>query len=182
MQTQHWNLLWTSDIFCSWQVKYLQLSTWLTKANFCLTSLLLISFPGSSAGKESARNAGDLSSIPVLGRSPGGRHGNPLQYSCPENPHGQRSLVGTEQSLGSQRVGLDWNDVARAWHINPSVSWPQPNLLISYSSLWSFPSHQTESNCLPFPNLPSWFHLHITLFALSVILLLFCFSSVLCFL
>ena len=29
-----------------------------------------------------------------LGRSPGGRHGNPLQYSCLENPHGQRSLVG----------------------------------------------------------------------------------------
>ena len=35
-----------------------------------------------SDGKESACNAGDLSSIPELGRSPGGRHGNPLQYSC----------------------------------------------------------------------------------------------------
>ena len=32
--------------------------------------------------------------IPELGRSPGGTHGNPLQYSCLENPHGQRSLVG----------------------------------------------------------------------------------------
>ena len=32
--------------------------------------------------------------IPGLGRSLGGRHGNPLQYSCLENPHGQRSLVG----------------------------------------------------------------------------------------
>ena len=32
--------------------------------------------------------------VPGLGRSPGGGHGNPLQYSCPENPHGQRSLVG----------------------------------------------------------------------------------------
>jgi len=37
---------------------------------------------------------GDLASIPGFGRSPGGGHGNPLQYSCPENPHGQRSLVG----------------------------------------------------------------------------------------
>ena len=37
---------------------------------------------------------GDLGSIPGLGRSPGGEHGNPLQYSCLENPHGQRSLVG----------------------------------------------------------------------------------------
>ena len=42
-------------------------------------------------------NAGDirdLCSIPGLGRSSGGGHGNPLQYSCLENPHGQRSLVG----------------------------------------------------------------------------------------
>ena len=36
----------------------------------------------------------DLGSIPRLGRSPGGGHGNPLQYSFLENPHGQRSLVG----------------------------------------------------------------------------------------
>jgi len=32
--------------------------------------------------------------IPGLGRSPGGGYGNSLQYSCPENPHGQRSLAG----------------------------------------------------------------------------------------
>ena len=49
---------------------------------------------GGSDGKESACNAGDLGSIPGLGRSPGGKHGNPLQNSCLENPHGQRSLVG----------------------------------------------------------------------------------------
>ena len=47
-----------------------------------------------SDGKESTCNAGDLGSIPELGRSPGGGHGSPLQYSCLENPHGQRSLVG----------------------------------------------------------------------------------------
>ena len=51
-------------------------------------------FPGSSDGKESACNAGDLGSVPGLGRSPGGGYGNLLQYSCLENPHGQRSLVG----------------------------------------------------------------------------------------
>ena len=50
--------------------------------------------PGGSDGKASACKAGDLGSIPGLGRSPGGGHGNPLQYSCLENPHGQRSLVG----------------------------------------------------------------------------------------
>ena len=44
--------------------------------------------------KKSACNAGDLGLIPGLGKSPGGGHGNPLQYSCLENPHGQRTLVG----------------------------------------------------------------------------------------
>ena len=41
---------------------------------------------GGSAGKESARNAGDLGSIPGSGRSLGEGNGNPLQYSCQENP------------------------------------------------------------------------------------------------
>ena len=51
-------------------------------------------FPGSSAGKESACNAEDPGLIPGLGRFPGGGHGNPLQYSCLENPPEQRSLAG----------------------------------------------------------------------------------------
>ena len=51
-------------------------------------------FPSGSPGKECACNVGDLGLIPELGRSPGGEHGNPLQYSCLENPYGQRSLVG----------------------------------------------------------------------------------------
>ena len=51
-------------------------------------------FPGGSDGKESACNAGDPSLISALGISPGGGHGNPLQYSCLENPHGPRSLMG----------------------------------------------------------------------------------------
>ena len=42
-------------------------------------------FPGSSAGKESASNAGDLGLIPGLERSPAEGNGNPLQYSCLEN-------------------------------------------------------------------------------------------------
>ena len=55
---------------------------------------LPLSFQGDSDGKESACNVGDLGSIPGLGRSPGGGNGNPLQYSCLENSHGQRSLAG----------------------------------------------------------------------------------------
>ena len=51
-------------------------------------------FPGGSDSKESTCSAGDLGSIPGLGRSPAEGHGNPLQYSCLENPHGQRNLAG----------------------------------------------------------------------------------------
>ena len=58
-----------------------------------LPTPVLMGFPGGSEGIESVCNVGDLGSIPGLGRSPGG-HGNPLQYSCLENPHGQRSLAG----------------------------------------------------------------------------------------
>ena len=55
-----------------------------------------LGFPGGSEVKASASNAGDLGSIPGLGRSPGEGNDNPLQYSCLENPMdgGQRSLVG----------------------------------------------------------------------------------------
>ena len=45
-----------------------------------------MAFPGHPDSKESTWNAEDLSSIPGLGRSPGGGHGNPLQYSCLKNP------------------------------------------------------------------------------------------------
>ena len=44
------------------------------------------SFPGDSMIKNLPANAGDMSLIPVLGRSPGGGHGNALHYSCLENP------------------------------------------------------------------------------------------------
>ena len=48
-------------------------------------------------------NAGALGSIPGLGGSPGGGHGNPLQYSCLKNPHGQGDWRVTARGL--QRVG-----------------------------------------------------------------------------
>ena len=52
-----------------------------------------LGFPGDSDGKESAYHVGYLGSNPGLGRSSGGGHGNPPQYSCLVNPQGQRSLV-----------------------------------------------------------------------------------------
>ena len=57
-------------------------------------SLFPTGLPGGSDGKESTCNAGDLGLTPGLGKSLGGGHGNPLQYSCLENPDGQRSLAG----------------------------------------------------------------------------------------
>ena len=62
---------------------------------------------GGSDGKESFCNAGDLGLIPGLGRSPGGGHGNPLQYSCLENSMDRGEEPGRLQSIGSQRVRHD---------------------------------------------------------------------------
>ena len=66
----------------------------------------VMGFPGGSDSKEFACNVGNLASILGLGRSPGGGHGYPHQYSCLENPHGQRSLVG--YSSWCHRVRQDW--------------------------------------------------------------------------
>ena len=51
-----------------------------------LPKVLCPGFPGDSDSKESTCNAGDASSIPGLGRSPGEGNGNPLWYSCLDNP------------------------------------------------------------------------------------------------
>ena len=58
-----------------------------------LPTPVFLGFPGGADSKESAGNVEDMGSIPGLGRSSGGRHGNPLQYSCLENLHEQRSLA-----------------------------------------------------------------------------------------
>ena len=70
--------------------------------------LYLKGFPGGAVVKNlpaNARDARDTGLIPELGRSPGEGNGNPLQYSCLENYHGQRSLVG--YSPWGCRVGHD---------------------------------------------------------------------------
>ena len=61
-------------------------------------------FPGGSDGKESACNVGGPGSIPGLGRSPGGGHGNPLQYSCLTKEFPWTEESGRLLSMGSQRV------------------------------------------------------------------------------
>ena len=59
-----------------------------------LVDVCFNSFHGGSDSKGSACSVGDLGLIPGVGRYPGEGHGNPLQDSCLENPHGQGSLVG----------------------------------------------------------------------------------------
>ena len=62
--------------------------------------------PGGLDGKESTHNVEVLGSIPGLGRSPGEGKGYPLQCSCLENPHGQRSLVGYSPWVAKSRTRL----------------------------------------------------------------------------
>ena len=63
-------------------------------------------FPLSSVGKESACSAGDLGSIPGLGRCPGEGNGNSLQNPCLENPMDKRSLGGAVHGVTKSRVQL----------------------------------------------------------------------------
>ena len=65
-------------------------------------------FPGGARVKhlpDNAGGAGGLVSIPALGGSPRGGHGNPFQYSCLQNP--MEEEFGGLQSIGFQRVGHD---------------------------------------------------------------------------
>ena len=63
-------------------------------------------FPSGSESKESACNAGDLGLIPGLGRSPGEGNGNPLQYSCLENPMDREA-----QWASVHRVAKSWTQM-----------------------------------------------------------------------
>ena len=63
-------------------------------------------FPGGSEVEVSAWNAGDPGSIPGLGRFPGEGNGNPLQYSCPENPMDRGAWWATVHGVAKSRTQL----------------------------------------------------------------------------
>ena len=65
-----------------------------------------LGFPAGSEVKASPRNAGDLGSIPGSGRSPGERNGNPLQYSCLENPMDGGAWWATALGVARSRTSL----------------------------------------------------------------------------
>ena len=70
------------------------------------TSFFLSGFPGGSEVKASACNVGDLGSIPWLGRFPGEENGNPLQYSCLENPMDAGVWWATVHGVANSRTRL----------------------------------------------------------------------------
>ena len=95
-----------------------------------------LGFPGGSACKESACNAGDPSLIPGSGNSLGEGIGFPLQYSCLENPQGQRSLGATVR-------GVSKSDITERLITAPSFLpplflnvWASQNFLLGFS-LWT---------------------------------------------
>ena len=95
--------------------------------------------------KNMPSNAGDVRdvfSVLGMGRSLGGRHGNPLQYSCLENPIDRRS--GRLQSIGSQRVLYDLSDLV-CMHAKPTIDKDTENLDNSYIADENLRSH-SESN------------------------------------
>ena len=90
-------------------------------------------FPGGSHGKESACNAGDSSLIPGLGRFSGGGHVNQLQYTCLENPHGQRSLAGCSP------WGCKELDVTKHACKHTLISYDSRGLYYRGATLWTAP-------------------------------------------
>ena len=98
--------------------------------SFTITS----GFPGGSDVKAPAWDAGDLGSIHGLGRSPGVGHGNLHQYSCLENPHGQRSLVG-HSSWAGKKVYMNEQQSTSAEKMLTGVMTKQENSIFLLSCL-----------------------------------------------
>ena len=97
------------------QCMILQFVSWVRKIPWrrdTLPTPLFSGFPG----KESTCNVGDLGSVSGLGRSPGGRHGNPPQGSGLENRHGQRSLVGYSPWGHKELDIIEWLSTADQHH------------------------------------------------------------------
>ena len=83
-------------------------------------------FPGHSAGKEAICSAGDLGSIHGLGRSPGRRHGIPLQYSCLENSMERGawwaySAWGCKESDMTERLSTAQHSTAHRLYKSPNL-------------------------------------------------------------
>ena len=87
-------------------------------------------FPGGSVVKNLPANTGDTDLIPGSGRSPGGRNGNPLQYSCLENPIDRGAWWATVHGVTKSQTWLrNWTTKTiisklRKWFTTLQVNWP----------------------------------------------------------
>ena len=102
--------------------------------------ILHVGFPGGTSGKEPAcqcRRHKRWGLDPWFGKIPWGRHGNPLQYSCLENLHGQRSLVGYSLWGLKESDTTEW--LSTAQHIDGcdrQVKWEEISELFCHDGLW----------------------------------------------
>ena len=108
--------------------------------NIWWTYTLFRRFPGGLDGKEFAHNAGDPGSVPGLGRSPGEGHGNPLQYSCLENPMNRGARWATVHGVAKSRTGL--SDFTFTHFTREKELWHQPVLaVVREASLTDYELH-----------------------------------------
>ena len=108
-------------------------------------------FPGGSEDKVSACNIQDLGSIPGLGRSPGEGNGNPLQYSCLENPMDRGAWRATVHGVAKSRTQL-----SNFTHTGDSVvkRWEEGSRWGTHVYLWQihFDKWQNQYNILNLKN------------------------------
>ena len=87
-------------------------------------------FSGGSDSKEFTCNVGNMDSIPRLGTSPEREHGNPVQYSCLENSHGQRSLAGYSPWGHKESDITEWLST-HGWGVVWCLCFDERNLIFS---------------------------------------------------
>ena len=132
-----------------------------------------LGFPGGSDGKAPAFNVGDLDSIPGPGKSPGEGNGNPLQYSCLENPMDRWAWSAIVHAIAKSRTRLSYFSQTNR---DPLFSISLYNwLTFSPSSVRIKPLHKSPLWPQPIPsNSPT----HHPIYYLWHVCVLSCFSHV----
>ena len=120
--------------------------------------------PSGSDGKASACNVGDLSSIPGLGRSPGGGHSNPLQYYCQENPMGRGAWWATVHGFAKSQTRPSDKHSTECNYLHPEALVACKSGIYYFSLCNLIPSMWLQNlSSIVFPRLKldllTWFHL-----------------------
>ena len=114
-----WKIPWTEEPGGLQSIRLQRVGhDWVTSLSLSIKSEgeSFLDFPGGSAGKESACNAGDLGSILGLGISPAEGKGYPLQYSCLEKPMDREAWWATVHTVAKSQTWLRWLSMyAQIW-------------------------------------------------------------------